>query len=127
VLCPVAGMHSFTMGKEDGDKRVRSAVQPPPFRGVITSMVSEVLAPVFREEISSLLQHQAIQVVPVSEVQSGWCSWYFLLPKSNHLKVCMFKMLTLRWLLQSVRPSDWFTSIDLKDVAILYILPTESF
>ena len=71
----------------------------------------------------------AIQVVPVSEVQSGWYSRYFLFPKSDgmlcpildlvvlskHPKIYKFQMLTLEWLLQSVRPSDWLTSIDLED------------
>lgn len=59
------------------------AVLPPPIRGVITSIVPVVLAPVLRGEISSLLQKQIIWVVSVSEVQSNWCSLYLLVPKRD--------------------------------------------
>lgn len=95
-----------------------------------------VLAAVLREEISSLLWKRVIQVVPVSEVRSGWYSRYFLVPKSNgmlhpildlcgldkHLKVCKFKMPTLWQLIHSVHhvhPHHIFVW--------LYILTTEGF
>ena len=67
---------------------------------------TNVLAPVLREEISSLIQKQAIQVRPFLDLHV----------LNKHLKVCKFKILTLSRLLQSVHRSDWFTSIDLKDV-----------
>lgn len=90
----------FTMADEGSDKGVEFADRcAPHFCGVITSMIPEVIAPVLREEI---------QVVPVSKVESGWYSQCFLIPKSEGMlrPILDFKMLTLRRLLQSVRPSN---------------------
>lgn len=82
-----------------------------------------VLAPVLREDISSLFWKWAIRLVLVLEVQSGWYSRYSQVPKSNgmlhsimdlcgldkHLKECKFKLLTLLRLLESRLHRDWFT------------------
>ena len=43
MLHPVEGICSFTVGDEGYG--LQFTVRPPPFRGVITSMVPEVLAP----------------------------------------------------------------------------------
>ena len=68
-------------------------------------------------------------MVPKGEEMQGFCSRYFLVPKKTGglrpiLDIALFNkciagrpfyMLTIRRVLQCVKPGDWFTSIDLKD------------
>ncbi|MGH0129857.1 UNVERIFIED_CONTAM: hypothetical protein FKN15_040001 [Acipenser sinensis] len=69
---------------------------PPPFRSVLSTFVSDPLqALVLQEEVAALLGKQAIRRVD---------------PFSQE-----FRMLTHRHILQSVRPGDWFTTVDLWD------------
>uniref|UniRef100_UPI003AAC7FDB uncharacterized protein n=1 Tax=Centroberyx gerrardi TaxID=166262 RepID=UPI003AAC7FDB len=65
----------------------------------------------------------------MNETQGGFYSRYFVVPKkygglhpildlrvlNKYLRRFTFKMLTLRQVMQSVRPGDWFTTVDLKD------------
>ncbi len=80
-------------------------------------------------ELSSLLQKGAIEEVPQSEVEWGFFSRYFLVPKRDgglrpildlrRLNLSLykgkFKMLTMRTIMSQVQEGDWFVTIDLKD------------
>ncbi|XP_043992827.1 uncharacterized protein LOC122842751 [Gambusia affinis] len=110
--------------------RLQFALPPPQFRGVIQSQASGSAALFLQEEISSLLEKRAIQLIPQEKRQAGFYSRYFLVPKkggrgmraildlralNRHLRKYKFRMLTHVSLLRFLRPGDWFTSIDLKD------------
>lgn len=74
---------AVTMGDEDGNKGVRSAVRCESSSFSWRHYVVSPRGPSACLERGDLLQKQAIRVVPVSEVQSGWYSSYFLVPKSD--------------------------------------------
>src|SRR4029434_9441458 len=102
---------------------------PPPFGGVIQSVVQQGQSHCLREEIVSLLRKEAISIVPPEEEASGLYSRYFLVPKKDGnyrpildlrvlnkaLMPLRFRMLTPCKLVQFIRPNDWFITIDLKD------------
>ena len=108
---------------------IQFAKRPPKFTGVYFSRVNPLSAPVLREEIAALLAKGAIEPVPPAEMESGFYSPYFIVPKKSGgsrpildlrvLNRCLhklpFRMLTQRRILQCVRPRDWFAAIDLKD------------
>src|SRR5512146_81550 len=101
----------------------------PPSHGCVFTWVNPLSAPVLREEIAALLAKGAIEPVPPAEMESGFYSPYFIVPKKSGgsrpildlrvLNRCLhklpFRMLTQRRILQCVRPRDWFAAIDLKD------------
>ncbi|TRY93182.1 hypothetical protein DNTS_006308, partial [Danionella cerebrum] len=82
-----------------------------------------------REEIDALLTKGAVEPVPPADMERGFYSPYFLVPKkagglrpildlkrlNRHLAKYRFKMLTVRCILPCIRPGDWFATIDLKD------------
>lgn len=131
LLQSVARMSSFALDKEKITLgyRLKFVVRPPSFCSVIMSTVPLASAPVVSEKISSLLQKLAIRVVPLSEAQYGWYRRYFLVLNrdgglrpildmralNKRLRVRKFKMLTNQRLLRSVRPGNWFITIDLKE------------
>ncbi len=103
---------------------------PPRFDGVqLTVVNSASKASVLQQELSSLLQKGAIEEVPQSEVERGFFSRYFLVPKRDgglrpildlwRLNLSLykgkFKMLTMRTIMSQVQVGDWFVTIDLKD------------
>lgn len=102
-------------------------MKPPGFRGLTASVVNANSARALREEIDSLLQQNAVRVVPPSEARSGFYSKYFVVPKKDggsrpildlralnrHILTYSFKMLTHKQLLASIQPGDWFTKLDL--------------
>ncbi len=103
---------------------------PPRFDGVhLTVVNSTAKASVLQQELSSLLQKGAIEEVPQSEVERGFFSRYFLVPKRDgglrpildlrRLNLSLykgkFKMLTMRTIMSQVQEGDWFVTIDLKD------------
>ncbi len=103
---------------------------PPCFDGVhLTVVNSASKASVLQQELSSLLQKGAIEEIPQSEVERGFFSLYFLVPKRNGgLRPIMdlrrlnfslykgkFKMLTIKTIMSQVQEGDWFVTIDLKD------------
>ncbi len=103
---------------------------PPRFDGVhLTVVNSAAKASVLQQELSSLLQKGAIEEVPQSEVERGFFSRYFLVPKRDgglrpildlrRLNLSLykgkFKMLTMRTIMSQVQEGDWFVTIDLKD------------
>ncbi len=103
---------------------------PPRFDEVhLTVVNSASKASVLQQELSSLLQKGAIEEVPHSEVEQGFFSRYFLVPKRDgglrpildlrRLNLSLykgkFKMLTMRTIMSQVQEGDWFVTIDLKD------------
>lgn len=92
--------------------------RPPRFNGVVSSVVSPQNIPVLRQEIDSLLAKRAIEVVSPSEIESGFYSCYFVVPKrdggfrpildlrpiNRALYKCAFKMLTIKQILAQIRP-----------------------
>ena len=62
---------------------LQSARPPPSFGGVIQSVVQQGQSHFLRKEIDSLLQKEAISVVPPEEAASGFYSRYFLVPKKD--------------------------------------------
>ncbi len=103
---------------------------PPRFDGVhLTVVNSAAKASVLQQELSSLLQKGAIEEIPQSEVERGFFSRYFLVPKRDgglrpildlrRLNLSLYKgklkMLTMRTIMSQVQEGDWFVTIDLKD------------
>ena len=110
--------------------RLQFAAVPPRFSGVIQSQAQGESARVLQEEILSLLDKGAISVVSPEQSLCGFYSRYFLVPKrggrgirpildlralNKFLRKYKFRMLTHASLLRLIRPSDWFSSVDLKD------------
>ena len=107
--------------------RLQFASTPPRFNGILQSQARGEKASVLQEEITSLKDKMAIQIVPPEHNQSGFYSRYFLVPKkggslrpildlralNRYMRQYSFRMLTHAALIRFVRPGDWFTSIDL--------------
>ena len=105
-------------------------MKPPRFNGVLVSVTKGDAAQVLEDEITSLLNKRAIRAVPSEESHQGFYSRYFLIPKkggaslrpildlrvlNRHLRKYTFRMLTHKVLCRSIRPGDWFVTIDLSD------------
>ncbi|KAI2651129.1 hypothetical protein H4Q32_019152 [Labeo rohita] len=104
--------------------------RPPRFRGILFPFVhSDTDASVLRAEIAVLLAKNVIEPIPPAEMQLGFYSPYFIVPKKSGglrpiLDLCVlnrslhrlpFKMLTAKCILSCVRHQNWFAAIDLKD------------
>ncbi len=101
---------------------------PPRFYGVQLTVNSASKASVLQQELSSLLQKGAIQEIPQLDIEQGFFSRYFLVPKGDgglrpildlrrlnfSLYKGKFKMLTMKTMSQ-IQGGDWFVTIDLKD------------
>ncbi len=103
--------------------------RPPRFNGVVQSLTSPRNAQALRQEIGCLLEKGAVERVPPNELESGFYSRYFVVPKRDgglrpildlrpiNRALCErpFRMITLKQILAQIRPGDWFASVDLKD------------
>ncbi len=103
--------------------------RPPRFNGVVQSLTSPRNAQALRQEIGCLLEKGAVERVPPNELESGFYSRYFVVPKRDgglrpildlrpiNRALCErpFRMITLKQILAQIRPGDWFASMDLKD------------
>ncbi len=102
---------------------------PPRFYGVqLTVVNSASKASVLQQELSSLLQKGAIEEIAQLDIERGFFSRYFLVPKGDgglrpildlrrlnfSLYKGKFKMLTMKTMSQ-IQGGDWFVTIDLKD------------
>ncbi len=102
----------------------------PRFDGVHLTVVNSASnASVLRQELSSLLQKGAIEEVPQSDIERGFFSRYFLVPKRDgglrpildlrHFNFSLykgkFKMLTMKTVMSPVLGGNWFVTVDLKD------------
>ncbi len=150
---PISGMSSFTrhsassitfhsrMGASTGVslwvlRTIRSGYtlqfgkNPPCFDGVqLTVVNSASKASVLQQELSSLLQKGAIEEIPQSDIERGFFSSYFLVPKRDgglrpildlrrlnfSLYKGKFKMLTMKTIMSQIQGGNWFVTIDLKD------------
>ncbi len=103
--------------------------RPPRFNGVVQSLTSPQNAQALRQEIGCLLEKGAVERVPPNELESGFYSRYFVVPKrdgglrpildlrpiNRALGKRPFRMIMLKQILAQIRPGDWFASVDLKD------------
>src|SRR5512146_2334697 len=101
----------------------------PPSHGCVFTWVNPLSALVLREEIAALLAKGAIEPVPPAEMESGFYSPYFIVPKKSGgsrpildlrvLNRCLhklpFRMLTQKRILRCVRPLGWSAALDLMD------------
>ncbi len=101
--------------------------RPPRFNGVVQSLTSPRNAQALRQEIGCLLEKGAVERVPPNELESGFYSRYFVVPKRDgglrpildlrpiNRALCkrLFRMITLKQILAQIRPGDWFASVDL--------------
>jgi hypothetical protein len=123
-------VHPWILSMVSQGYRLQFAMKPPRFNNVLVSMASGDSARILEDEISSLLRKQAIRAVPNEQAQQGFYSRYFLIPKrgssslrpildlrvlNRHLRKYTFRMLTHKVLCRSIRPGDWFVTIDLSD------------
>ena len=106
----------------------------PPFLGIKPTIVSSQKEDLIAKEVETLLKKNAIEIVPEREMQSGFYSTLFLVPKKNgkfrpvinlrplnqYLVKKHFKMDTLQKVINLAKPGDWAISIDLAD-AYLHI------
>lgn len=123
-------VHPWVLSTISRGYRLQFAMKPPRFNGVIVSVAEGESARVLTAEIESLLNKRAIRVVPEEESHQGFYSRYFVIPKkgsaalrpildlrvlNKHLRKYSFRMLTHKALCRSIRPNDWFVTIDLSD------------
>ncbi len=101
----------------------------------LTVVNSASKASVLQLELSSLLQKGAIEAIPQSDIERGFFSRYFLVPKRDgglrpildlrrlnfSLRKGKFKMLMMKTIMAQIQGGDWFVTIDLKD-AYFHIL-----
>ncbi|XP_016150619.1 uncharacterized protein [Sinocyclocheilus grahami] len=102
---------------------------PPPFSRVLPTTVRPGEASILSQEIVSLLEKGAIEEILPTQMESGFYSRYFVVPKKDGgfrpildlrrlnlvLRVSKFKMLMVKSILSQVQSEDWFVTIDLKD------------
>ncbi len=82
-----------------------------------------------QQELSSLQQKGAIEEIPQSDIEQGFFSRYFFVPKRDgglrpildmrRLNLSLykgkFKMLTMKTIMSQIQGKDWFVTINLKD------------
>lgn len=105
-------------------------IKHPPNTGVrITNVQDVVQRQCILEEIESLLEKHAIEIVPKTQEGQGFYSTFFVVPKRDggyrpilnlkplniFLQNQHFKMESLRSIIQALNVGDWVASIDLKD------------
>ncbi len=91
--------------------------RPPRFNGVVQSLTSPRNAQALRQEIGCLLEKGAVERVPPNELESGFYSRYFVVPKRDgglrpildlrpiNRALCErpFRMITLKHILAQIR------------------------
>ncbi len=127
-----ASTGGIAVGSPHNSVRLHTSVweNSPRFDGVhLTVVNSASKAFVLRQELSSLLQKEAIEELPQSDVEREFFSRYFLVPKRDgglrpildlrHFNFSLykgkFKMLTMKTIMSQVQRGDWFVTINLKD------------
>ena len=101
----------------------------PPQTGIKQTSVQRENLNILEAEVEDLLRKDAIEMVPLQEINCGFYSTFFLVPKKNvkmrpvinlrplnkYLRKTHFKMDTLSKVLNLVKPKDWAISLDLSD------------
>ena len=104
-------------------------IQKPPQTGIKQTSVPNQDLDLLKLEVEDLLKKDAIETVPWNEINSGFYSTFFLVPKKNgkmrpvinlrplnrYLRKTHFKMDTMTKVLNLVKPQDWAISLDLAD------------
>ena len=104
-------------------------IKKPIFQGIKQTHVSIENEHIMQEEIDSLMQKNAIEIVPKTNWTTGFYSTLFLVkkktgdlrpvinlkPLNRYLRKQHFKMDTLTKVLNLVQKNDWAISFDLKD------------
>ncbi len=127
-----ASTGGIVLGSPHDSVRLHTSVweKSPCFDGVqLTVVNSASKASVLQQVLSSLLQKGAIEEIPQSDIERGFFSRYFLVPKRDgglrpildlrrlnfSLYKGKFKMLTMKTIMSQIQGGDWFVTIDLKD------------
>ncbi len=127
-----ASTRGIALGSPHGSVQLHTSVweESPRFGRVqLTIVNSASKASVLQQELSSLLQKGAIEEIPQSNIERGFFSHYFLVPKSDgglrpildlrRLNLSLykgkFKMLTMKTIMSQIQGGDWFVTIDLND------------
>ncbi len=106
---------------------IQTQTTPFQWRGAVSNIASKCPGSETRD--SCLLEKGAVERVPPNELESGFYSRYFVVPKRDgglrpildlrpiNRALCkrLFRMITLKQILAQIRPGDWFASVDLKD------------
>ncbi len=125
-----ASTGGIAVGSPHNSNRLHSSVwekSPPLRRGSPDSSKQRLQG--LCSTTGTFLQKGAIEEVPQSEVERGFFSRYFLIPKRDgglrpnldlrrlnfSLYKGKFKMLTIKTIMSQVQEGDWFVTIDLKD------------
>ena len=109
-------------------------MREPPQTGVKETSAPKNSLNILNAEVEELLRKDAIETVPINEIQAGFYSTFFLVPKKNgkmrpvlnlrplnrYLQKNHFKMDTMSKVLNLVKPKDWAISLDLTE-AYLHI------
>ncbi len=110
-----------------------------PLVDCLATCVSPEQALVLKQEVSSLLRKEAIEVVPPLNRESGFYCRNFIVPKKDgglcpildlrllnrSFRRLKFRMLTVKQVVSQIRSEDWFVTIDLKDAYFhISILPS---
>ncbi len=125
----IPGISRWLLGVIKREYTLQLRRRPPRFNGVVQSLTLPRNALFLRQEVCNLLGKGAIEKVPQSELECGFYSRYFVVPKRDgglrpildlrpiNRALCKrpFRMLTLKQILVQIRPGDWFASVDLKD------------
>ncbi len=120
-----ASTRGITLGSPHSSVRLHTSVweesPPPRFDGVqLTVVNSASKASVLQQELSSLLQKGAIEEIPQLDIEWGFFSCYFLVPKRDgglrpildlrHLNLSLykgkFKMLTMKTIMSQIQGGD---------------------
>ncbi len=127
-----ASTGGIALGSLHDSVRLHTSVweKSPRFDGVqltVVNSASKVF--VLQLELSSLLQKGAIEEISQSDIERGFFSRYFLVPKRDgdlrpildlrrlnfSLYKGKFKMLMMKTIMSQIQGGDWFVTIDLKD------------
>ena len=98
-------------------------MREPPQTGVKETSAPKNSLNILNAEVEELLRKDAIETVPMNEIQAGFYSTFFLVPKKNgkmplirYLQKNHFKLDTMSKVLILVKPKDWAISLGLTEV-----------
>lgn len=123
----VCSTHPWVLVTVTKGHKLQFVIKPPPFNGIISSVETGDSARVLEVQIASLLEIKDYKMsFGIEEIQKGFYSCYFLIPKKDgglrpildlrainmHLRKYKCRMLTIGAL--TLR-GDWISKVDIKD------------